>query len=121
MDLKTFIKETLCQISEGMIEAQEELKDKGVRINPPYNIDDQGNFENAETTTSKEIGGHYQSIEFDVALTAIDSSKTGGRFSIAVAVANLTGGKVKEEASSSFSRIRFRIAALLPQYKSVDK
>ena len=35
MDLKDFVSETIVQISQGLIEAQEKAKDLGTVINPP--------------------------------------------------------------------------------------
>lgn len=110
MDLRTFIKETLCQISDGMIDAQAALKDKGVRINPPYEIDKNGKFR-----CVNENSQHFQSIEFDIALTTSAKSNIDGGFSIEIWGAKLGGDKGKEATSEAVSRVKFSIAAMLPQ------
>ncbi len=114
MDLRTFIKETLCQISDGMIDAQAALKDKGVRINPPYEILD-GNI-----SVTNEVTKCYQFIDFDIALTATDDSKASGGMGLAVLAAKLGGNIEKGKSTAAASRVQFRIAALLPQNKSED-
>lgn len=110
MDLRTFITETLCQISDGMIDAQAALKDKGVRINPPYEIDENGRFR-----CVNENSQHFQSIEFDIALTTSAKSNAEGGFSIEIWGAKLGGDKGKEAKAEAVSRVRFTIAAMLPQ------
>ena len=120
MDLRTFIKETLCQISDGMIDAQAALKDKGVKVNPPYTIDINGNFQNVAKTVNPNFSDHFQVIDFDIALTVTDDKKTTGGMSLSVLAAKLGGSVEKDKSTAAVSRVRFRIAALLPQSKFED-
>lgn len=116
MDLQTFIKETLCQISNGMIEAQEALKEKGVTINPKHSKDTLG-CRPVEDNIQESLT-QLQIINFDIALTATDTTKTGGGVTIAVVVATLKGQASKEALNSSLSRVQFEVVARLPRYKA---
>lgn len=120
MDLRTFITETLCQISDGMIDAQAALKDKGVRVNPPYTIDIHGNFQNTEKNTNPNFSEHFQVIDFDIALTVTDDKKSSGGMMLSVLAAKLGGSVEKDQSTAAVSRVQFRIAALLPQCKFED-
>lgn len=113
MDLRTFIRETLCQIANGMTDAQAELRDKGVKINPPHYIDKSGGIRDASPDSAC-----YQTIDFDIALTAVEDQKSGGAMGIAVMGAKIGGGKEMLQSTSAVSRIQFRIVAHLPQSKS---
>lgn len=118
MDLQTFIKETLCQISNGMIEAQEALRDSGVRINPPYMYEG-GEYLTAEhkSITVRSL----QKIDFDIAVTASKKQQAEGKLSIEIFSAKIGGDGSVEKANSSASRISFQLVALLPQSSIEDR
>lgn len=120
MDLRSFIRETLCQISDGMIDAQEALRDKGIKINPPHTVQS-GEFKILGFPERQPEGDYYQSIDFDIALTVSDATKGGGGVGLSVLSVSLKAGLEEENLNSSVSRVRFRIAALLPQYKAGGK
>ena len=75
MDLKTFVSETLLQISEGIVEAQKATKTSGTSINPPlYNS---STSRENQINTSNKVNFIPQYIEFDVLVT-VENSNTAG-------------------------------------------
>lgn len=116
MDLKTFVEETLCQIAGGIQGAQERLQGAGATINPYYHTKESG------PERIKQPDAHFsqtnlQIVEFDIALTATKTGKTGGGFGVAVLAANLNAGAHKESSDSSVSRVRFEVVVDLPHQK----
>lgn len=68
MELKDFIKETITQIIEGVVEAQAQIHQHGAEINPKkvqFKEAGQNNYYNS---------GKPQYVEFDVGLTSIQKS-----------------------------------------------
>jgi hypothetical protein len=102
MDLKTFISESIKDIFDGVIEAQDYAKKKGGKVNV-YQHDS------------------IRKIEYDIAVTA-SKSKVGeakAKAKIFVVEANL-GGEVRKE-DSTVSRIKFIIPVELPNKEFIVK
>ena len=107
MDLKTFVKEALTQIAEGVNEAKPIVAKTGSFIvdRKPVGFDE-------PLPSCICDDGYYHPVtklDFDVALQATQEDDTkGGLF---VAVANLMGGASKENKtkSSDTSRVSFSI------------
>jgi hypothetical protein len=96
MDLKTFVKTTITQIIEGVDEAIAALpKNSSARINPALS---HANYSKPEN------------VEFDVAITVVDSSQKGGSLGIKVLSA---AGELKSETESA-SRIKFCVPVSVP-------
>ncbi|MGL6159485.1 hypothetical protein [Microbulbifer sp.] len=117
MDLKEFIRESLVQISEGIIEANEQLKDTTAIANP-HGIQAYSNEAKAygrinETFQQKEQ--LVQLVDFDVALHADSGSEAGGGLKLSIASIGVDGGKKSTESSSSESRIKFSIPMVYPK------
>ena len=87
MDLKTFVSETLLQISEGIVEAQKATKTSGTSINPPlYNS---STSRENQINTSNKVNFIPQYIEFDVLVTVENSNTAGGKGNIHIAMFGL--------------------------------
>lgn len=111
MDLKTFVSETLLQISEGILEAQKATKTSGTSINPPlYSNPSRGN----QINTSNKVNFIPQYIEFDVLVTVENSNNAGGKGNIHIAMFGLEAGKNIGSKDSSASRIKFSIPVAWP-------
>jgi len=121
MDLTTFIKESLVQISRGIDEANAALEDSTARVNPrnivPSPKDDSkfyGYFnESAETRHMRVV----QEIEFDVAVHVTEGTETKGGIGIVVGAIGLGAQGKSQAGNSSESRIRFTIPMVLPVAK----
>ncbi|MFT5708356.1 MAG: hypothetical protein ACI9ES_002658 [Oceanospirillaceae bacterium] len=117
MDLKDFVKNTLVQIIDGVIEAESELEEKGATVNPVG-----GNFD------QKQLGGRTWSfkdgiteiVEFDVALTNSEKEGTAGGIGVLLGGINLGAKGASEESITSVTRIKFSVPVLLPTGKNID-
>lgn len=116
MDLKTFVSETLTQIVEGVQDAQERIRERGIKaeINP-WSI-------GAEST--REIG-QPSPVDFDVAVVIAEetSNATGEKARASaglISVVSLRAGGELESGRSSgarnetTSRIRFTVQLAQP-------
>lgn len=110
MELQEFIKETLTQITKGVKEAQEELKDTGVVINPSGVNSESKGYKYLQT------GGYryVQDIEINVGLVATE--KDGKKAGIGVFTGLLSGGVQANEDYSKqvVNNVKFSIPIALP-------
>lgn len=119
MELKSFVTQTLVQIVEGVVDAQEKLQKSGAKINPE------------STQFTDHVGEHQlpwlygavkrygQVVEFDVSVTASERDEAQGGVGIQVASITLglgLSGKT-EDQSSVISRLKFSVPIFLPQDK----
>ena len=111
MELKDFIKGTLAELIDAVIESQEYVKGKGAEINP-YEY---GKVERTKTGNDTLI---YK-VDFDIAVTVTDSS--GAKGGIGVFVAGLGIGTKGETAESNIAqnRIKFQIPVSFPPSKGI--
>ena len=115
MDLKDFVKEALVQITEGVKESQEIIREHGGYANP------------ATGTSSSNIDAHIgnlkdgQSIylvDFDISVSVTESTGINGSSKLTVAsLFNLGAGVESSDSNSTLSRIAFKVPLALP----VDK
>lgn len=98
MDIKDFIKTTLVQTSEAINESSKALGKNVKLTNTPLRTKGQGN---------------YGLIEFDLAVEARNTDKTGKSGGVSISVVEAKLGKDKETVSSTTSRIKFVIEANL--------
>ncbi len=95
MDIKEFVSQTLKQIIDGVVDAQDQTR-KTNAVVVPY-------------CDSK------QKVDFDVAVTVVEGKETGGKAGISVwSIGAGVTGKT-ESSSSTVSRIKFEIPIDLPQ------
>lgn len=113
MDLKTFVGQTLCQIAEGIRDAQIALDGTNATINPYYSVRSTG-----KERIKKPVAGYeqdcLQTVSFDIAITAAKTGKADGGFGVTVLSANLKAGAHKESSDSSVSRVRFEVVVDFP-------
>lgn len=108
MELKDFIKETITQIVDGVVEAQAAIAKHGAEINPrkvQFKEAGQYNYHNS---------GKPQMVEFNVGLTTI--KKAGSAEGVGVFLGSISLGKKNDEGSehTAVSRIRFSLPVVLP-------
>ena len=110
MELKDFIKTTITQISQGVIEAQEELKGTDMIVNPSGLATNPNGEKYLRTDGSRYV----QNIEINVGVTAIE--KEGGRAGIGIVTGILSGGAQSSTGTSNqiVSTIKFDIPVALP-------
>lgn len=120
MQLSDFISKTLIQISNGIENANEKLKNSSARINP-------SNVYPADSSYNKTVYGHIQKerqmnpavhlIQFDVVVHASEGKETKGGIGIMVGSIGLGSQGKSDATSSTNSRIQFGIPMLLPTSK----
>ncbi|ROO01769.1 hypothetical protein BK674_07525 [Pseudomonas moraviensis] len=120
MELKDFIKNSLCQISEAILEASEELAKTDAVVNPTR-IVAYTDTSQAYARTVKEDDDTYLSrtrivekVEFDVSVTTDAENKMGGGIKISVASVSLKGDGGSIDKAGSESRLKFAIPMVFP-------
>ena len=111
MELKDFIKQTLVEITNGVKEAQEEIKDSGAYINP----------EGLHRGEHLELGyegryRHIQKVKMSVSVNAVENSELKGKAGIISVISLGVSGKVSDVNSIS-NRIEFEIPISIPNMK----
>lgn len=110
MELKDFVSETIKQLIDGVVVAQEYASTKGAKVNPQLLFrTDQG-----MQMWEKKTGQPAQSIEFDVALTASEGSKAQGGVGVMIGVFGLGTKGQLEESNQKINRIKFSVPVSLP-------
>jgi len=114
MDLKEFVREALVQVTSGVREAQDQVREKGGYVNPSVVSSASGQPEATHFGTLNS-GQNVLLMEFDVAVTATDSTEGGAGAKLAVAsVFSIQAGGKGTSGSESTSRIRFKVPFALP-------
>lgn len=113
MNLQDFIRETLIQIINGVKDAQEIIGESGAAINPI-----------GLSRMRDQLGGRgyhsgavTEAVEFDVAVTVTEGESTKKGAGAFISVVALGAQKQTEAHSSSVSRVKFSVPALLPPGK----
>lgn len=117
MDLKEFIKETIVQVTEAIIESNEELKVKGAIVNPGK-IKVNSDSSQAYGRESRQIEHQsriVQKLEFDVAVVAQDEKSAGAGAKISVMSLKLGADGEVNYTNKSESRIKFAIPIIYPE------
>jgi len=116
MELKQFVANALVEIIEGVKTAQGTIADVG-EINPSpkgvtsdYNRKE-GTFIVGTSGGDVKIGTF---VNFDVAVSAVDSKDTKGGISVVSGLINLGTQGTSVESNSMISRIRFQVPIVLP-------
>ncbi len=118
MKLRDFVKTTLIEIVEGVMEAQQLVAHtfSGAMINPPI----ESNETAKRTGTHVYIQSQIKDVDFDVAVAAREeaSMKPGGGISIVVLKAGVEG-EVSYE-NTAVNRIRFKVPIVLPNPEAAE-
>lgn len=118
MELKSFVKETLIQIVEGVKEAQDGVKETGAQINP------KGLFTESNSVIKwlpeRRASGSWregQVVEFDIAVGVSEKDEAKGGVGIQIASIMIgvgISGKIEDE-NSTVSRLKFSVPLFLPE------
>lgn len=111
MELKNFVASAMQQIIDGVIEAQAHATANGAAVNPAFNLD--GTHGDVMGSTSE--GVRVLKVQFDVAVTAVESSDVKGGAKVEVAgFFSAGGGAGLAERSEKVSRLQFIVPLALP-------
>jgi len=118
MDLKDFVKNSLAQIAEGIIDANEELKETDAIVNPAEIV---VNTENSQAYGRTRAPGKasdptrvVEKVEFDVAVTVQEGEATNAGIKVSVMSIGLGAGGESTSQSGSQSRIKFIVPMVFP-------
>ena len=110
MELKDFIRETLVQITNGVIEAQTIIKDTGCYINPE-------GFHRGEQLMpefSKESYRHIQKVKMSIAINVIENNEKKAGLGVVSAILSAGISSKNNDTNSLTNRIEFEIPISLP-------
>lgn len=108
MELKEYIKETLTQIIDGVIESQKEMKDRGALIAPEgYVFKGKGSFGDLTCV---------ESVDFEVAVEVKEGMNAKG--GLKTSVIEVFVGKSDDKGNSN--KVSFSIPVVYPRMKTKD-
>ncbi len=111
MELKEFVSETLKQIVEGVVLAQQDAKQHGAIVNPAGVMSKQGGV-----YLSNGSAKNVQLIDFDISLTETEASKAGARIGVLFGSLGAGAHGTAESGSNAINRIKFTVPIVLPTY-----
>ncbi len=101
MELREFVERSLAEIIQGVAAAQQEVS-KGARSNGSIN------------PKALMRGNELVSVQFDVAVTAVEGGAAGGGISVLGGIVSIGGQAKSETRAESISRIKFDVPVWLP-------
>ncbi len=113
MELKDFISTTLTAIIDGVVDAQEKVQSKGAHINPGGLMRTTSKISENSIWDNKS-NNFARMVEFDVALTVEDGSKTNAKVGVVAGVFNLAAGGESANKQLAVNRVQFSIPVLFP-------
>ncbi len=112
VELKDFIARALADIIQGVQDAQVNLKENGVSVNPQLSTQ-QGVLHDQKRLVSIK-GQLVQMVEFDVAVTATSATGTKGSIGVVAGIFALGSQGQSNQENKSLSRLKFSIPVTLP-------
>ena len=113
MDLKTFIRETIVSIVEGVVDAQAAVADKGAFVNPGglmrtvKNIGENALWNNKDNNLARDVA-------FDVALTVEEGTQMQAKIGVLSGIVGAGAGGQTDARNLVVSRVSFVVPVLLP-------
>jgi hypothetical protein len=113
VELKDFVKETLSQISAGVAEAMDEVRENGGCVNPAA-------FAKVKVPEPSHFGAYEKGkniflVDFDVAVTATKESGTNAGAKLTVANFLSLGARGESSQNNvTVNRIAFKVPLVLP-------
>lgn len=112
MELQKFLSESLKQIIDGTVEAQEYASTKSAFVNPEKLHAGTG------TIGSYNLPSLGRLIDFDIAITVSEQDGKSGGGSISIASFKLGGDISNSTNNSTITRLKFSIPLFLPEQKT---
>lgn len=117
MELKEFIKKSIVQVTEAIIESNDELREKDAVVNPGKI---QVNSEESQAYgRASQLAKHHtrivQKLDFDIAVTVQDEQQAGAGAKISVMSLTLGADGGVNYTNKSESRIKFAVPIMYPE------
>jgi hypothetical protein len=110
IELRDFVAETIKQVIDGVVNAQEYAKEKRAVVNPKLNYHNQ----NQDLLVDVATGQPTRSISFNVAVTAAEGTKTQGGIAVFTGMLGLGSKGQSEKSNETVNRIQFSVPVFLP-------
>ncbi len=116
MELRDFVAQTLTEIAEGVVQAQESLTPIGAKVNPQISRVLPKGEKNYEVFgwADGEGSNPILLVSFDVAVTASEGTKTKGGIGVVTGIVSLGSTGATDKNETAVSRLSFKIPLLLP-------
>jgi hypothetical protein len=115
MELQTFIESSLTQIIKGLANTGKLAKEHGASLNPRQK---QWRFGEG-LYFDKATGAVLSTIEFDIAVTATEGTRTKAGIGVAIASVVLGSQGESTKGNNQTSRIKFSLPVVLPSSSNI--
>ncbi|MFZ5842855.1 MAG: hypothetical protein ACOY3E_08130 [Pseudomonadota bacterium] len=125
MDLKDFVKSTLCQIAEGISAASLELAQTNAIVNPSdivvnsENSQAYGRTRSSSQSVPQNDSRIVEKVDFDIAVSVQEGTETSAGIKVSVMSIGLGAGGKSEAKAGSESRIKFSVPMVFPTGKKL--
>ncbi|MBK9387290.1 MAG: hypothetical protein IPN34_20940 [Planctomycetes bacterium] len=123
MELQEFVRTTIAQIVNGVMDAQKDLHETRAVVAPEFRMYDgtQGQ-ENRMRIRQSEGWLLVHEVEFDVAVSASEKTTTGGAARLQILeVLSIGGNKGRAQQAETVSRVRFTVPVALPGHRFTER
>ena len=114
MELKQFIKETIIQITDGILEAQTALKGKDVIVNPGATFGKSGDLWIGKEQERGPVLRRVQEVEMQVGLTTTEETAGDGHVKIGIGVLSANVGLEDKGHEKTENYVKFCIPVSFP-------
>lgn len=114
MELKDYIAETLVQITNGIIEAQKQLNDVDVIVNPAKTFGTKGDFWIGKNQDKGPVVRRVQEVEMKIGVISTEEKTGDGGAKIHLGVLNLGAGIEDKGTERNENYVKFMIPVSFP-------
>ncbi|HUG82063.1 MAG TPA: hypothetical protein VML01_10395 [Bryobacterales bacterium] len=112
MHLKDFVRDSIVQIIEGVVEAREHTKDTGAIVGPAVAVDSSTVAKPGMAFVGRK--GVAQLVEFDVVVSISEGEMSEAKVGVLSGIIGAGVGGKSEETLHNVSRLKFSVPVLLP-------
>ncbi len=114
MELKDYIAETLVQIINGIIEAQKQLNDVDVIVNPAKTFGSKGDFWIGKDQDKGPVLRRVQEVEMKIGVISSEEVTDDGGAKVHLGVLNIGAGVEEKGVERNENYVKFSIPVSFP-------
>lgn len=114
MEIKDYIAETLVQITQGIKEAQNRLKDEDVVVNPSKTFGSQGDYWIGKQQERGPVIRRIQEVEMKISVVSSEEVTGDGGAKVRLGVLNLGAGVEEKGVERNENYVKFSIPVSFP-------
>lgn len=114
MEIKDYIAETLVQITKGIKEAQNRLKDEDVIVNPGKTFGSQGDYWIGKQQEHCAVMRRVQEVEMKIGVVSSEEVTGDGGAKVHLGVLNLGAGVEEKGVERNENYVKFSIPVCFP-------